>query len=154
MTGNKPFVREDVRAFLAIVAAMNRPDMRDVPLDEVRAGMVTMTAMADLPPRELAVIRDLSCPGPGGEIPLRFYAARAARRPGPGHDRSRLPARSRGGRSALAVHVTLPARTASSGTSRLAGRFIAATIARKARTSSRTNGLLPVISCPFSTIFG
>lgn len=83
MTAAEPYVREDVRAFLTMVAAMNRPDMRDIPLDQVRAGMVAMTQMADLPPRELAVIRDLACPGPGGEIPLRLYDARAERGPAP-----------------------------------------------------------------------
>jgi acetyl esterase len=82
MTGGEPFVRDDVRAFLTMLAGMNRPDMREVPLAETRAGMIAMTQMADLPPRELAVIRDFACPSPGGDIPLRLYDARAERGPG------------------------------------------------------------------------
>ena len=79
----QPFVRDDVRAFLAMLAGMNQPDMRDVPLSETRAGMAGLTALAEPPPRALAVVRDLACPGPAGEIPLRFYDARAERGPGP-----------------------------------------------------------------------
>jgi acetyl esterase len=83
MAAAEPFVREDVRTFLAMVAAMNRPDIRDIPLDEMRGGMAGMMALTDLPPRELALVKDLACPGPGGEIPLRLYDARAERGPGP-----------------------------------------------------------------------
>ena len=39
--------------------------------------------MADRPARELAVIRDLACPGPAGDIPLRLYDTRDAREAGP-----------------------------------------------------------------------
>ena len=39
--------------------------------------------MADAPARDLPVIRDLSCPGPAGEIPLRLYDAKEEREPGP-----------------------------------------------------------------------
>ena len=79
----EPFVRDDVRGFLKMVAGMNRPDMRDVSIAETRAGLVGMTALADLPPRELEEVRDIACTGPGGEITLRLYAARAERGPGP-----------------------------------------------------------------------
>lgn len=83
MATAEPFVREDVRAFLAMVAAMNRPDIRDIPLAEMRGGMAGMMTMTDLAPRELAVVKDLACPGPCGDIPLRLYDARAERGPGP-----------------------------------------------------------------------
>jgi acetyl esterase len=66
-----------------MVKAMDRPDINDVPLAEMRVGMAGMTALADLPPRALAVVKDFACPGPGGDIPLRFYDARAERGPGP-----------------------------------------------------------------------
>jgi len=37
----------------------------------------------DLPPVQLAVVRDLTCPGPAGGIPLRLYDKQAQRAPGP-----------------------------------------------------------------------
>jgi acetyl esterase len=42
-----------------------------------------MGPLAELEPRPLAVIRDLTCPGPAGEIPLRLYDARESREAGP-----------------------------------------------------------------------
>jgi acetyl esterase len=39
--------------------------------------------VCDAPTGELAVIRDLSCPGPEGKIPLRLYDARESRPAGP-----------------------------------------------------------------------
>jgi acetyl esterase len=48
-----------------------------------RASYVQMGVMAEAEPRELAVIKDLACPGPAGDIPLRFYDARETREPGP-----------------------------------------------------------------------
>lgn len=73
------FVREDVRQFLDFLASMDRPELDQQPLEEARAGMIAMAPMIDLPPRELPVIRDLSCPGPAGDIPLRFYDSRDSR---------------------------------------------------------------------------
>lgn len=83
MADSEPFVRPDVRAFLDMLASMNRPQMADMPLAEARAGYQLLTDLADLPPRELAKIGDLSCVGPAGEIPLRLYDARETRGPGP-----------------------------------------------------------------------
>ena len=48
-----------------------------------RQAYVMMGTMAELPPCDLAVINDLTCPGPAGDIPLRLYDARADRGPGP-----------------------------------------------------------------------
>ena len=45
--------------------------------------MRRMRHVADAPIGELAVIRDLACPGPGGEIPLRLFDARETRGAGP-----------------------------------------------------------------------
>ena len=45
--------------------------------------MVASRHVADAPVGELAVIRDLSCPGPAGEIRLRLYDARETREAGP-----------------------------------------------------------------------
>jgi acetyl esterase len=83
MTSDTPFVRPDVRAFLDMLVALNRPDLGDMPIEEARASYLMMRDMADHPPAELAVVRDLTCPGPAGEIALRLYDARAEREAGP-----------------------------------------------------------------------
>lgn len=78
-----PFVRPDMKMFLDGLAAMGGPTLAEMTLEEARASYVTLHGMADAPPRELAVIKDLSCPGPGGDIPLRLYDARESREAGP-----------------------------------------------------------------------
>ncbi|WP_298466833.1 alpha/beta hydrolase [uncultured Erythrobacter sp.] len=78
-----PFIRPDMKAFLDALAAMDGPKIADMTLEEARAGYGALHAMADRPARELAVIRDLSCPGPAGEIPLRLYDTRESRDPSP-----------------------------------------------------------------------
>lgn len=80
------FVRPDVQAFLDYLrqaAAAGAPAMHQMPVDQARAAYVAMQQLADLPPRDLPVIRDLQCPGPAGEIALRLYDSREARAPGP-----------------------------------------------------------------------
>lgn len=77
------FVRPDMQAFLDGLAAMAGPTLDDMTLEEARASYVALHAMADRPARDLAVIRDLSCPGPAGDIPLRLYDARETREAGP-----------------------------------------------------------------------
>lgn len=77
------FVRDDVRAFLDFLEAQNQPMLYDLPLNEAREGARAMGPLVDAEPRKLAVIKDLTCPGPGGEIPLRLYDAKAKRDPGP-----------------------------------------------------------------------
>ena len=67
------FVRPDVAAFLAF---LNNPDavpLHKMGLDAARSSMIVMGQLAEQPPRDLATIRDLSCPGPAGDIPLRLY---------------------------------------------------------------------------------
>lgn len=83
MTDQIPFVRPDVRAFLDLLAAASAPPITELSLAEARAGYQALHDMADRPARELAVTRDLSCPGGAGAIPLRLYDARESRDPGP-----------------------------------------------------------------------
>jgi acetyl esterase len=78
-----PFVRPDVRAFLDYLNALPGPHTHEVGPNEARAMMLASRHVADAPVGELAVIRDLSCPGPGGEIGLRLYDAREERPAGP-----------------------------------------------------------------------
>ena len=83
MTSETPFVRPDVKMFLDGLAAMGGPAIADMTLEEARASYVALHGMADAPARDLAVIRDLSCPGPNGEIRLRLYDTTEGREPGP-----------------------------------------------------------------------
>jgi acetyl esterase len=78
-----PFVRPDVRRFLDYLNALPGPDSHEVGAAEARAMMLASRHVADAPVGELAVIRDLSAPGPSGDIPLRLYDARESRSPGP-----------------------------------------------------------------------
>ena len=83
MADAEHYVRDDVRAFLAFLEAQNGPQLDELPLAEARQSYQLMGMLAEAEPRELAVVRDLTCPGPAGEIPLRLYDAREHREPGP-----------------------------------------------------------------------
>jgi len=78
-----PYVRPDVRQFLDFLNALPGPKSHEVGPAEARAMMMRSRHVADVATGELAVIRNLSCPGPAGEIGLRLYDAREAREPGP-----------------------------------------------------------------------
>ncbi|TRD12480.1 alpha/beta hydrolase [Erythrobacter insulae] len=83
MTDKTPYVRPDMKAFLDALAAMDGPSIADMTLEEARGSYLALHGMADRPARELPVIRDLACPGPAGNIPLRLYDARETRDAGP-----------------------------------------------------------------------
>lgn len=83
MAETEHYVREDVKAFLALLEAAGGPPLDEVTIAEARAGYQALHDMADAPARELAVIRNLACPGPAGDIPLRLYDVRESRDPGP-----------------------------------------------------------------------
>ncbi|WP_126172638.1 alpha/beta hydrolase [Altericroceibacterium xinjiangense] len=80
MTDTEPYVRDDVRALLDLLGSLQRPELDEVPIEQVRQSMSAMQTMVERPARDLPVIRDLSCPGPAGDIPLRLYDAQAERR--------------------------------------------------------------------------
>jgi acetyl esterase len=80
---SEPFVRPDVRTFLDFLNALPGPRSHEVGPAEARAMMMRSRHVADAPTGELALIRDLSCPGPAGEIALRLYDARETRGPSP-----------------------------------------------------------------------
>lgn len=83
MADTQHYVREDVRGFLDMLEQMGRPGVEELPVEEGRQGMRMLGTLAEAEPRPLAVIRDLACPGPAGEIPLRFYDTKESRDPGP-----------------------------------------------------------------------
>ncbi len=74
-----PYIRPDMKAFLDMMAQVNGPKLADMTLEEARQSYVAMHGIADRPARALPVIRDLACPGPAGDIPLRLYDARESR---------------------------------------------------------------------------
>ncbi|MFN3818785.1 alpha/beta hydrolase [Blastomonas sp.] len=78
-----PFVRPDVAMLLAMLAAAGAPPMNELTPADAREAYRMMRFVADAEPTELAIVRDLSCPGPGGEIGLRYYDARETREAGP-----------------------------------------------------------------------
>lgn len=79
----EPYVRPDVRLFLDYLNNLPGPRTHEAGPAEARLMMVKSRHVADVPAGELAVIRDLSMPGPGGEIGLRLYDVREAREAGP-----------------------------------------------------------------------
>ena len=76
-------MRPDVRQFLDWLNALPGPKTYEVGPVEARKMMVASRHVADAPTGELAVIRDLFCPGPAGEIGLRVFDARETREAGP-----------------------------------------------------------------------
>lgn len=80
---SEPYVRPDVRLFLDWLNNLPGPKTYEVGPIEARNMMVASRHVADAATGELAVIRDLACPGPGGEIGLRLFDAREARPAGP-----------------------------------------------------------------------
>jgi acetyl esterase len=84
MTDHKThYVRPDVQAFLAFLNGTDAPPMSQMGLEAARASYIAMGQLAEADPRDLAVIRDLTCPGPAGDIPLRLYDLRETREAGP-----------------------------------------------------------------------
>ena len=80
---SEPYVRPDVRRFLDYLNALPGPRSHQVGPQEARNMMHASRHVADAPVGELAVIEDLTMPGPGGDLALRLYDARAERDPGP-----------------------------------------------------------------------
>ncbi|MFN9497973.1 MAG: alpha/beta hydrolase fold domain-containing protein, partial [Erythrobacteraceae bacterium] len=76
-----PYIRPDMKGFLDMMAAAaaSGPKLADMTLEEARQSYIVMHGIADRPARALPVIRNLACPGPAGDIPLRLYDARETR---------------------------------------------------------------------------
>ncbi|MDE2437657.1 MAG: alpha/beta hydrolase [Sphingomonadales bacterium] len=81
MSTTTSIIREDVQGFLALVNGLPAPE--SLVADEQRAGYLVLKSMTEADPRPMAVIKDLTCPGPAGPIPLRFYDVRDSRDPSP-----------------------------------------------------------------------
>ncbi|WP_324260657.1 alpha/beta hydrolase [Altererythrobacter sp. H2] len=77
------YVREDVRAFLTMLEQIGGKGVDEVGHIEGRLQMRAMSGMAEADAVHLPVVRDLTCPGPAGPIPLRLYDTQETRAPGP-----------------------------------------------------------------------
>jgi acetyl esterase len=75
--------RPDVQMFLTFLNNLPGPKVHELDPVAARAQMVAMGPVAEADTGALAVIKDLSIPGPTGTIPARLYDAREARAPGP-----------------------------------------------------------------------
>ncbi|WP_083500153.1 alpha/beta hydrolase [Sphingomonas endophytica] len=82
-TAPMPFVRPDVGAFLDYLNKLPGPRTHEMEPAAARQVMRAMRDVTDAPPGELAVVRDLSIPGPAGAIPARLFDARETRDAGP-----------------------------------------------------------------------
>ncbi len=80
---NKPYVRPDVREFLNLLDANPRPVFTAELLAQIRNMPADMMASLDAPVGEMGEIRDVTMPGPGGDIALRLFDPRAQRDTGP-----------------------------------------------------------------------
>lgn len=83
MADDEHYVREDVRGFLDMLKTIGGPAMEEMGPVAAREQMRVLGGMAEADARELAVVRDLMCPGPAGDIPLRLYDTTDHREPGP-----------------------------------------------------------------------
>lgn len=74
-----PYIRPDAEAFLAMIKAAGRPPIETLSPPEARQVSAKTRELTELPVGEIAVMRDLTMPGPGGEMRLRLFDARAER---------------------------------------------------------------------------
>jgi acetyl esterase len=79
----EPFVRPDVQQFLAYLNSLPGPKTHELDAPTARGMFRAMKDVAELPVGDLAVIRDLTIPGPAGDIPARLFDAKESREPGP-----------------------------------------------------------------------
>ena len=78
-----PEARPDVRSFLDALAANPRPAFTYDNIAELRPLAAGGFELIDPPVGELARTEDLVMPGPGGDLPLRWFDARHERERGP-----------------------------------------------------------------------
>lgn len=78
-----PYVRPDVSALLANMAALQGPKMHEIGAPAARQLYQGTKDLIDLQVGELATRQALDIPGPAGSIPATLFDVRAQRQPGP-----------------------------------------------------------------------
>lgn len=76
-------VRPDVRRFLDYLNALPGPRTHEMTPADARQAYLSAKDLTDLPVGDLAVVRDLTIPGPAGPIPARLFDAQESRAPKP-----------------------------------------------------------------------
>ena len=83
----KPPIRSDVQAYLDTLSKQPRPPMNEQTIAMIRSipteTIAKMMAAAEVPIGAIAVDRAITMPGPGGDMMLRLFDAKAERAPGP-----------------------------------------------------------------------
>ncbi|MBZ6377497.1 esterase [Pacificimonas flava] len=81
---SEPFVRDDVKAVLDMLAQQDGPQMHEVEPEQARQMMLAMGSLTERPRGELAEVKDAAAPsGHGHDIPVRVYHAEAPAGPAP-----------------------------------------------------------------------
>lgn len=75
---SSPSIRPDVRQFLDLLESLNRPKGHEIGPEGARKMMLASREAFEVPPREIAVIRNVA-----GPVPVRLYDCREQRGPGP-----------------------------------------------------------------------
>lgn len=82
----KPYVRPDVEAYLKAFYAKPQPAFTRemlMMIHKLPPSALAGMAQQDLPVGAMAVVKDVTMPGPGGPLALRLFDTRAERGPGP-----------------------------------------------------------------------
>ncbi len=74
----------DAATILEMIRTAARPPWHTVSPDEARASYMAGRQVTAPVPMEVATVQDLTCPGPGGPLPLRLYRPAAAPASGAG----------------------------------------------------------------------
>jgi acetyl esterase len=75
--------RPDVQMFLTFLNNVPGPKVHELSATDARAQMIAMGPVAEAETGPIAVIRDITIPGPAGTIPARLYDTRESRGAGP-----------------------------------------------------------------------
>ena len=78
-----PALDPDAAEFLAAVRAAGIPRLESLTPRAARALLAELRARAKVERADVAEMRELSAPGPAGEVPLRLYRPVEAARPAP-----------------------------------------------------------------------
>jgi len=68
-----PTLHPDAEKLLDLIEAAGRPPFETLSPEEARQAYSASRAALELPPEDVAEVRDLSIPGPGGPLALRLY---------------------------------------------------------------------------------
>ena len=63
----------DVQIILDMIRLANRPSFDELTPEEARQAYTASRAVLAPDPQAVADVRDMSCPGPHGDVPLRYY---------------------------------------------------------------------------------